>query len=181
MLGAVLLMSCVVANSQTGSASAPSAPAQITTVDGRTYQNTVILRAEPDGIIVSYQPQEGGIGMAKLKFRDLPESLRSQYQYNAEQANAFEAQQAQTLAQWRAQQVADTSFQRYRALADLHRALAGEDYSSYSVSLGADGKVSAEGYTANIPPYVYYYGPGYPLSTNPMPGTGGVALPTRGY
>src|SRR5215831_9445451 len=70
-----------------------SAPTQITTSDGRTYQNVSVQRVDPDGLLVNYQPQPAGFGVAKLKFRNLPDSVREQYKYDADRANAFEQQQ----------------------------------------------------------------------------------------
>ncbi len=107
-----------------------SIPAQITTSDGQIYHNVSLIRSEPDGLIVSYQPEGGGVGLAKLKFRNLPDSLRNQYGYDADKAAGFEAQQAQMTAQWRAQATTDNWFQQYRALAELHRSLAGDTFSS---------------------------------------------------
>src|SRR5277367_4755418 len=50
-----------------------SFPSQITTRDGKTYCGVEKVRVDPDGILVNYQPGPGGYGLAKLKFRNLPE------------------------------------------------------------------------------------------------------------
>jgi hypothetical protein len=116
-------------------------PSQITTTDGTVYRDTVKLRVYPDGILVSYQPEPYGIAYAKLKFRDLPESLRKQYGYDPKAAAEFEKQEAQATDHWRAQLAATDPLVRYRDLAELHRYLAGYDATSYSVSLDANGKI----------------------------------------
>ena len=68
MFPAALLICCVA-----GAETDARFPSQITTSDGRLYKDAVKLRVDPDGILVSYQPVDRGIGLAKLKFRDLPE------------------------------------------------------------------------------------------------------------
>lgn len=132
-----------------------SAPTQITTNDGRTYNDVTVLHPDPDGLVVSYQPAAPGIGLAKLKFRNLPDSLRNRYGYNEQAAAQYEAQQAQATAEWRAQASAISPFQRYRDLAEVNRALAGDDFASYSISLDSNGKLSAQGVTQNASPYSY--------------------------
>src|SRR5882724_7202558 len=141
---AATLLSCFVANGQTSDSST------ITTSDGKTYQNVEVLRADPDGIIVSYQPEKPGIGMAKLKFSNLPDSVRTKYSYDTEKSAAFATSQAQATAQWRAQQAStEEYYARYRALAELNRSLGGDAVTSYSISLSADGKLAAQGFTGS--------------------------------
>ena len=69
-----MLLICCVAGAQTDA----KFPSQITTSDGTLYKDAAKLRVYPDGILVSYQPVDGGIGVVKLKFRDLPEDLQNQ-------------------------------------------------------------------------------------------------------
>jgi hypothetical protein len=126
-------------------------PTQITTVDGTVYRDTARIRVYPDGILVSFQPEPYGIGFAKLKFRDLPESLQKQYGYDPRAAADFEKQEAQAADQLRAQWAVQDSISRYRQLAELHQMLAGNDATSYSVSLDANGKVQAQGFTGTAP------------------------------
>lgn len=158
---------------------AGSPPAQIITTDGRTYNQVTVLRSEPDGLVVSYQPEGPGVGLAKLKFRNLPDSLRNRYGYSEQAASDYEARQAQATAQWRSQQAAaGNAVQTYRDLAEMNRALAGDALVSYSISLDTSGKVSAQGFTGNVPPYPYYgYGNPFPVNLpqqqqQPTPGTG---------
>jgi len=126
---------------------------QITTVDGRSYRNVTVLRAEPDGLVVEYQAEAPGLAMAKLKFRSLPEAVRTQFGYDAAQAADFESRQAQATAQWRTQAAAESPFQQYRALAELNRSLAGDAFVSYSISLDADGRPTLQGFAGNVLPY----------------------------
>ena len=138
---------CRVAGAQTDA----RFPSQITTTDGAVYKDTVKLKVYPDGILVSYQPEPSGIGLAKLRFRELPESLQKQYGYDSKAAAEFEKQEAQAADQLRAQLAADDSLTRYRHLAVLHQALAGWDATSYTLSLDANGKVQAQGFTGTPP------------------------------
>jgi len=71
---------------------------QVKTVDGRTFRAVTVRRVEPDGISISYEPATGGIGMAKLKFAVLPESMRQQFGYDAEKASAYETEQLESQA-----------------------------------------------------------------------------------
>ena len=70
----------------------------ITTRNGITYTNAVIQRADPDGVVIEYTPRPGSVGIAKLKFANLPDELRKQYNYNATDAVTFEQNQAAGIA-----------------------------------------------------------------------------------
>src|SRR5579859_924530 len=100
------------------SAQTDNGPTQITTNDGHTYRNAVVERVDPDGLLVRYEPQPAGLGVAKLNFRNLPDSVRNQYGYDEQKANAYEQQQAKANAQWRTQNASASSapnwFQNYR-------------------------------------------------------------------
>jgi len=139
---------CAVAGTQTDN----SLPTQITTRDGKTYNAVVKQRVEPDGILVSYEPAPGGFGMAKLKFRDLPDDVQKKYGYDEKKAADFETQQVQATGQciqtWTAEK---NSLVLYRDLAELHRSLAGEEAASYAVALETNGAVSAQGFTRTAP------------------------------
>jgi hypothetical protein len=138
---------CCVAGAQTDA----KFPSQITTSDGTLYQDTAKLRVDPDGILVKFQPATGGIGLAKLRFQVLPEDLQKQYGYDPKSAAEFEKQQAQATDHWRSQTAASDAMARYRAIAELNQALAGSDAVSYTVSLDASGKISAQGVTGTAP------------------------------
>ena len=129
----------------------------ITTTDGRIYHNAIVQRAEPDGLVATYEPEPGGFGVAKLKFRNLPDSVRNQYNYNADKANTFETQQAQAALQWRPQPVTDSWFTKYQQIAELNRSLAGDSRVSYMIVMDPNGKVSLQGFTGNVLPFTSYY------------------------
>jgi hypothetical protein len=146
MVPAALLICCV-AGAQTDI----RFPSQITTSDGTLYKDAAKLRVDPDGILVSYQPVERGIGLAKLKFRDLPEDLQKQYGYDPKSAAEYEKQQTQAAEQLRSQVAVSDALAQYRAIAVLHQALAGSDAASYTVSMDGSGKISAQGVTGSAP------------------------------
>jgi hypothetical protein len=92
-------------------------PDRITTLDGKTYAKVILERAEPDGLLVLFSPAEGGLGAAKLKFRNLPAELRERYGYDPMRASDFEAAQERGAAAWRAENAIWTE-QRQAALAE---------------------------------------------------------------
>jgi hypothetical protein len=65
----------------------------ITTREGTTYTNAVIQRADPNGIVIEYAIRPGALGLAKLKFANLPETLQRRYNYNTTNAQIFEQNQ----------------------------------------------------------------------------------------
>lgn len=80
-------------------------PTRITTLDGKTYEKVTLEKVAPDGLLVSFTPAEGGSGVAKLKFQNLPSDLRERYGYDPNRVLAYEAAQAQGTAAWVAQSV----------------------------------------------------------------------------
>jgi hypothetical protein len=58
----------------------------ITTSDGKIYKSVVIQRVEPDGLFVSYQPEGGGLGNAKIKLEKLSQDLKSRSAYDPNKA-----------------------------------------------------------------------------------------------
>src|SRR6187397_3061588 len=70
----------------------------ITARDGVTYTNAVIQRADPNGIVIEYTPRPGSVGIAKLKFANLPDELQRRYNYNATDAQIFEQNHAAGVA-----------------------------------------------------------------------------------
>jgi len=79
-------------------------PAEITTVDGKTYAGLTVQKVDPDGLLVEYTPAEGGIGITKIKFKDMPANLQKKYHYDPDIAGAYETRQAQGQRVWQAQQ-----------------------------------------------------------------------------
>ncbi|HYG24900.1 MAG TPA: hypothetical protein VEH04_19195 [Verrucomicrobiae bacterium] len=132
-------------------ATAPTAAATgetIQTTDGKTYRQATITRQDADGVLVQFKPDAGGLGWAKVKFRNLPDPIRSRYQYDENAATEAEARHSQALSEWRNRVTAqEGAFQRYRALAELNRSLAGDDVAVYSVAIDANGNVVANGFT----------------------------------
>jgi hypothetical protein len=144
------------------SAKEPS-PGQITTRAGKTYHNVEVIRADPDGIVIQYRPNDGGLGLAKLKFGNLPDELRNQYDYDPEHAAAFEEAQLKANALQRtALAERSEAFSHYRALAMLNRSLAGDSFTLYSISTQPDGRMTAQGSTGNTHPYAYPWSMGAP-------------------
>src|SRR5205085_8104884 len=70
----------------------------ITTRNGIIYTNAVIQRADPDGIVIEYAPRPGSVGIAKLKFANLPDALQKRYNYNATNALIFDQNHAAGIA-----------------------------------------------------------------------------------
>jgi hypothetical protein len=52
---------------------------EIATASGAIYKNVYVEKVEPDGIIISYTPTRGGVGMTKVYFDDLSAELRQRY------------------------------------------------------------------------------------------------------
>ena len=62
---------------------------EITTLDGKTYTNCVVSKVYPDSICVLFS----GSG-ARIKFANLPDSIRAQYGYDSQRATEFEEAEA---------------------------------------------------------------------------------------
>jgi len=90
---------------------------RITTLDGKTYEKVTLVRVDPDGLLVSFVPVEGGSGSAKLKFRNLPAELRDRFGYDPAQASDYETAQTRGAAAWLAESAAWTE-QRSAAQAE---------------------------------------------------------------
>ena len=56
----------------------------------RDLQRCEVQKVAPDGLVISYAPADGGVGIAKLKFTDLSDDLQPRYGYNPTNAAAFE-------------------------------------------------------------------------------------------
>ena len=73
---------------------------EFTTLDGDKYTNATVKRVEPDGIVVA-----DGVGIRKLKFKNLPPEVGQKFGYDPTKAAQFQATiQASAIA---AQQQAD--------------------------------------------------------------------------
>jgi S1-C subfamily serine protease len=80
---------------------------EIITREGVAYQGVMVQKVAPDGLVIAYSVAEGGIGMAKLNFKDLSDDLQQQFGYNPTNAATFETEQKQAEKQWQAQWIAD--------------------------------------------------------------------------
>ncbi len=56
---------------------------EVTTRDGTPYKNVRVQRIEADGITVAFEPEQGGVGVAKLKRANLPGQLQQLCGYTA--------------------------------------------------------------------------------------------------
>jgi hypothetical protein len=79
----------------------------ITTTGGKVYKVATVIRSEPDGILINYKLDGGGIGTAKVKFTSLGESLQREYGFDPLKAAAFEASQARAQVALQARMQAD--------------------------------------------------------------------------
>lgn len=84
-------------------AAPPTHFARITTLDGKSFEEVTVQKIQPDGLLVEFNLPGGGFGTAKLKFRNLPASVRERYGYEPREAEAFEAALAKGEQAWAAQ------------------------------------------------------------------------------
>src|ERR1039458_3601751 len=59
------------------------------TLSGKTYQNSKVIQAEPDGITIKYAPNGVGLSEIKLTFDELPPNLQQMYGYDPQIAAAY--------------------------------------------------------------------------------------------
>lgn len=74
----------------------------ITTIDRQTFQNVTVIRVEPDGISIRHSS-----GITKIRYSNLPESIRSRFGYDVDNAQAY------SVAQLKAATETQTSAQIY--------------------------------------------------------------------
>lgn len=72
-----------------------TATEQIKTLEGKAYKAARIEAVEPDGIQVAYEPEGGGVGLAKLRFQVLPGDLQRRFGYDSDRAAKYAAEQAE--------------------------------------------------------------------------------------
>jgi S1-C subfamily serine protease len=80
---------------------------KIITRGGVAYKGVVVQKVAPDGLVIGYTMADGGIGIAKLKFKDLSDNLQQQFGYNSTNAVAFEKEQNHAESEWQAKWIAD--------------------------------------------------------------------------
>lgn len=69
------------------------------TTDGREHKNVIVKRVEPDGIVLSSKS-----GISKVYFTELPKEVQQRFNYDAEKAAAYSAEQNSVQEQFRKQQ-----------------------------------------------------------------------------
>ncbi len=108
------LMTVAAVGQQSASPSHPPqiAGGQIVTREGVAYKGVVVQKIVPDGLVISYSQADGGLGFAKLKFKDLSDGLQQQFGYNPTNAAVFETRQKQAESQWQSQWKADDEMAR---------------------------------------------------------------------
>jgi len=112
----------------------------IITRNGMTYKNVRVQNVAPDGLVVTYTPASGGIGVSKIKFKDLPDDLQQRYGYNPTNAAAFEKAQRQAAGQLRARLLAEDAKGRSNRLTEeLSDAWAEADMSGTGFFITDDG------------------------------------------
>ena len=71
------------------------------------YKGVVVQKIAPDGLVIGYTMTDGGLGIAKLKFKDLSDHLQQQFGYDSTNAVAFEKEQKHAESEWQAKWTAD--------------------------------------------------------------------------
>jgi hypothetical protein len=87
-------------------AAAPELPSRIITLDGKTYEKATLEKVDAYGLLVTFAPVHGGVGVAKLLFRNLPPELRERFGYDPGRAADYEAARARSEAIWSAENAA---------------------------------------------------------------------------
>jgi len=74
-------------------------PARIVTTDGQIYNAVKLQCVLPDGLLVQYLPDAGGMGLARLKFTRLSESLQAQFGYDPAKASLYEQDETNVMTE----------------------------------------------------------------------------------
>jgi S1-C subfamily serine protease len=125
-------------------ASQPPAGLVVVTRDGKTYKNVEVKKVAPDGLLISYAPDSGGVGISKLKFTDLPDDLQRRYGFNRTNAVAFEKAERQSAGRMRAQLIeadkaADKAAEASHLTEELSDALSSARRSGTGFFISSDG------------------------------------------
>jgi hypothetical protein len=142
----------------------------LSTKDGTTYDNITKKRIDADGLYIEYQPQSGGMGVAKVKFARLSRDQQKHFGYDAERASNYEEQYAAGMAVWRAEQdsrdkavhqARDAAYANEIASAQVQarkneQMLAADQQQSYSLQPTGNGYVTGFGVSlvANVLPHI---------------------------
>jgi len=76
---------------------------KITTRSKNVYQGVKIIRADPDGLTISYTNSTKALLIVKLQFDDLSNALKEKYHYNPQAAMEFQIRQRQGMVELRNQ------------------------------------------------------------------------------
>ncbi len=117
----------------------------LTARDGTQYRQVTVERAEPDGLSISFKPATGGFGMVKLKFKNLPEEIQQQYDYDPQAAGDYEKEKATRQARALAESIAAGKLELAREDAEESSALTAlsrivSDYHQSHTYMGSNGQ-----------------------------------------
>jgi len=151
-------------------AATPFFLAPITTVDGKTYDKVTLEKVDPDGLLISFVPAQGGSGTAKVKFRNLPKEMQDRFSYDPARASEYEIARAQGEAAWRTENAAWTE-QRQAALAeqaDQEQEMR-EQAEARRATEAEQARINAGNDAQQSAAYSYYPGYGWPDTFNSFP------------
>jgi hypothetical protein len=80
---------------------------ELVTKTGVVYKKFKIEKSDPSGLVISYAPDKGGIGIAKVPFNELSDELQQHYGYDRTNAAKFDLAQKQAMGQLREQLLTD--------------------------------------------------------------------------
>jgi hypothetical protein len=89
----------------------------LTTVSGAVYNDVHVDKVEPDGITVSYTPENGGMAITKVSFDVLSDEWRQKYGFDPDKMRAYVEQRNQAAGWWREQMITN-----YQAAVEKHEA-----------------------------------------------------------
>ncbi len=65
---------------------APASANDLVTRTGTVYHHFHIEKVDAKGLLISYQLDDGGMGITRVAFADLPDNMQSQYGYDPKNA-----------------------------------------------------------------------------------------------
>jgi hypothetical protein len=80
---------------------------ELVTRSGTVYKNFHIEKSDPSGLTISYAPDNGGMGIAKVRLNDLPDELPTRYGYDPKKAADFDLEQRKAMWQFSQQLIAN--------------------------------------------------------------------------
>ena len=120
----------------------------IATSSGTVYNRAKVEKVEPDGITVSYEPDGGGIAVAKIYFDELSDDWRQRYHYNPDRQKAYEQMRNQAVGQWREQMISNYD----AGIAARAAREQAEDEAEAQAKADAANKTNAAAMKTNRPP-----------------------------